>query len=552
MVTQTQVVAALQQRIHDRAIIRSKYSESQSQYTEHPLVIRSSQGRLQDWLVDIRALALNTDDLDLLATVFWEVMHPHFPFQLGGLELGAVPLLAGIVIKGKEYGVSVNSFVVRKSRKKSGLCQQVEGAILDDVPIVIVDDLVNSSDSIQRVAIVLKDHHRRINHVFSYLSFDNPAASEFFERENIRYSHIFSLTDFGITTSPPQPSFPPQQTLDIAWQFSPETVANYTLSVPHSAPVVDSKHVYFGADDSRFYAVNKTTGQRSWQFNVGKTLKGILSSPAWVDDSVIFGAYDGMLYRLRCKDGSPIWQSPLAEFIGSSPCVVEPLQRVFIGLEHSIFQQWGELAAVDLATGDKIWGLKVSEYIHSTPVYDALSHRVFVGCNDGNLYAADADTGHQQWVFATDGAIKVAPTLDPKRQQVIAPSFDGHCYGIDIHSGKKNFCLSADFGFYNTALVHEDRLYIGCSDKHFYIYDLNHNRLLKKLPVMGRIFSSPQWIHSSIWFGANDGFIRQVSPDGDYLGGILLSERPLTPIVYDQALDCYFVVTMGNHLLCLR
>ena len=131
------------------------------------------------------------------------------------------------------------------------------------------------------------------------------------------------------------------------------------------------------------------------------------------------------------------------------------------------------------------------------------------------------------------------------------PSFDGHCYGLDIRSGEERFRLRAGFGFYTTPLIHENTLYVGANDKCFYLYDLENNQLLKTLSLMGRIFSSPRWIKDTIWFGANDGFIRQISPEGEYLGGILLSERPLTPIVYDADINRFFVVTMGNHLLCL-
>lgn len=500
--------------------------------------------------VNIRALTTHSQTLNLLAEVFWQAMGKYFPFQVGGLELGAVPLLSAILMKGDSKGLTVNSFIVRKTRKKSGQCQQIEGAI-NDQPIVIVDDLINSGYSIQRVWAVLNDYHKVINHVFCYVHFENPAAIDFHNREELHLTYIFKLTDFDLSLPKPQAFYPEQQTLTIAWQFSPTTQANCTLSAPHSKPVVDDKTIYYGGDDGYLYAVNKTNGELSWQLKIGQSEKGILSSPVLYNNSILFGAYDGALYRLHTKDGSVIWESQLAEYIGSSPCIVKSLNRVFIGLEHNVHQKRGELTAIDLETGEKIWGLTVADYIHSSPIYDTSSQTVFVGGNDGKLYAIDADNGQQRWSFATDGAIKVAATLDHKRRQIIVPSFDGNCYGIDIETGKETFRLKAGHAFYTSALIHKDTLYNGSCDKHFYIYDLNKKERVKKLPVMGRILSSPQLIQDSIWFGANDGFIRQIDAEGNYHGGILLSERPLTPIVHDAVLNCYFVVTMGNHLLRL-
>jgi len=534
-------------RIEAEALIRADKAPG-----EKIIIRRSGSGTLQNWLFDLRALMTKSDDIDLLATVFWDRMEDRWPFQIGGLEVGAIPLVTAIVMKGRERGFKVNSFVVRKSRKKAGLCKQIEGALTED-PIVVIDDLMNSGSSIKRVMVALEQAEKTIDTVFTYLNFERESAQEFLAEAHINYVSIYSLSEFGLQLNAEAntPYYPETITLKSDWAIQPPN-PNYVFSEPHSGPAQDETCIYYGADNGWFYAVDKRTGAKVWEFQTGESVKGIFSSPAITDTGVIFGAYDGSVYHLNRADGSVIWEAPVAEYVGSSPCLAPELNLVFIGLEHNIDQNRGSIVALDLDTGEKVWEQFVAEYMHSTPTYWPKKRLVAVGSNDGLVLLLDAKNGFIHWEFQMEAPLKAAPTFDAKRNQVIAPSFDKNCYGIDIETGKENFRFSAGHVFYNTALVVEDKLYVGSCDKSFYIYDLEQQKLFKKLPTLGRILSHPQLINDTIWFGSNDGALRQIDKAGNYLGGALFPERPVTPVIYDEKLDRYYVVTMGNYLVCVK
>jgi len=532
-------------RIKAEGLIKSDHSDPES------VIIRSGHGGRQVWLFDLRALMTQSDDLNLLAEVFWDKMEDQWPFQVGGLEVGAIPLVAAIVMKGREKDLKVNSFVVRKSRKKKGLCKQIEGSLTDD-PIVVVDDLINSGQSMRRVLAAVSEEHKTVHTIFTYLDFENESAKILMEEEQINYVGIFKLSEFDVAiTKNKPPMYPEKNTLKPDWVFK-VPMPNYVFSIPHSGPVFDAQHVYYGADNGYFYAVNKRSGDKVWEFKTGESLKGIFSTPVLTEHGVIFGAYDGSVYHLDREDGTVIWEAPVAEFIGSSPVLAPELNLVFIGLEHSIFNNQGALVALNLETGEKVWEQFTEHYMHSSPAYWAEEQLVTVGSNDGKVFLFEARNGRKIWEFAMEGPLKAAPTFDIKRRQIIAPSFDKNCYGIDIDTGQENFRFSAGHVFYNTALVVEDRLYVGSCDKSFYIYDLEAKKLLKKLTTAGRILSHPQLINGDVWFGSNDGGVRQMDLEGNYLGGTILPERPVTPVVYDPEIERYFVVTMGNYLVSLK
>ena len=143
----THTEAALLKALSERAICTSDNS---------PTTPRTRHGKPMKWLLDIRKLFLNGDDLELVTEAFWDCMEDRLPFQIGGLEVGAVPLVGALIVKARQRGHNINGFIVRKSRKKSGLCNQIEG-VLNQHPIVIVDDLANSGSSLRRVHAALSD-----------------------------------------------------------------------------------------------------------------------------------------------------------------------------------------------------------------------------------------------------------------------------------------------------------------------------------------------------------------------------------------------------------
>jgi aromatic ring-opening dioxygenase LigB subunit len=80
----------------------------------------------------------------------------NFDFQLCGLETGSIPMLTAIPIYFGQYGVHINSFVVRKKRRDYGL-QNIFDGTPNNKPIVMVDDIINSFSTTNRCKQILLD-----------------------------------------------------------------------------------------------------------------------------------------------------------------------------------------------------------------------------------------------------------------------------------------------------------------------------------------------------------------------------------------------------------
>lgn len=80
----------------------------------------------------------------------------HFQFQITGREWSSIPLLIGISQRLTSKGIPINSFMIKRHRKTYGIHNYIEGRP-NDLPVLIVDDLCNSTDSFRHCAAVVKD-----------------------------------------------------------------------------------------------------------------------------------------------------------------------------------------------------------------------------------------------------------------------------------------------------------------------------------------------------------------------------------------------------------
>ena len=96
--------------------------------TKHDQKIVSSHGGNSKWLFDFRRILLKSECLNLVAEIFWQRFKDQYPFQIGGQETAAIPLVSAIIMKAWELGTPVNGFYLRKSREKKGVPKKKEEA----------------------------------------------------------------------------------------------------------------------------------------------------------------------------------------------------------------------------------------------------------------------------------------------------------------------------------------------------------------------------------------------------------------------------------------
>jgi len=184
------------------------------EYIDRECIIRRSgmpgkaPGTLYSWIFYLRNGLFNHEFSSAVSQLFLHKKYKevgHFNFQITGLETGTTPLLVSIPLIARAFNLSINSFSVRKEQKKYGLLNWVEG-LPNSQPVMIVDDLCNSSMSMKQCYDILRTHNIEVmndafclvNKVNKNIHQDSRQVTDMYLPEDIKIHYLFDLDDFNL------------------------------------------------------------------------------------------------------------------------------------------------------------------------------------------------------------------------------------------------------------------------------------------------------------------------------------------------------------------
>jgi orotate phosphoribosyltransferase len=109
-----------------------------------------SSGRKSDYYIDCKRVTLSPEGAYLTAKLMLEQIHPQVS-AIGGLTLGADPIVSSISVLSHLQGRGLAALIVRKEPKKHGTMSYVEGPALEKgAKVAVVEDVVTSGASLLR------------------------------------------------------------------------------------------------------------------------------------------------------------------------------------------------------------------------------------------------------------------------------------------------------------------------------------------------------------------------------------------------------------------
>ncbi len=109
-----------------------------------------SSGRTSDYYMDCKRVTLSPEGAFLAAKLMLEMIRPEVS-AVGGLTLGADPIVSSIAVLSHIQGRNLSALIVRKEPKKHGTMNFVEGPSLDKgAKVAVVEDVVTSGASLLR------------------------------------------------------------------------------------------------------------------------------------------------------------------------------------------------------------------------------------------------------------------------------------------------------------------------------------------------------------------------------------------------------------------
>jgi len=156
-----------------------------------------TSGKKSNYYVDGKLLSLMPEGLNLLSRTILEMIKNDKVDAVGGLTLGADPIIGGVVTTSHTLGRPVKGLIIRKEQSSHGREKLIEGPLEAGMNVVVIEDVVTTGSSSQKAIAALEKADCKIVKVIAVV--DRLAGGrELFESRGYKFEPIFTLNDLTI------------------------------------------------------------------------------------------------------------------------------------------------------------------------------------------------------------------------------------------------------------------------------------------------------------------------------------------------------------------
>jgi orotate phosphoribosyltransferase len=156
-----------------------------------------ASGRTSSYLFQLRQTTMLPEGAALLGDIIVDYMKRHGITCIGGLELGAVPIVSAVAAVSHLNHSPVAAFFVRKVPKTHGACERIDGHLPPEAEVLMVDDVATSGGSILKAVEGMKSDRRRFDVQRALVVVDREeGAADNLAEHGIQLAAIFKRSDF--------------------------------------------------------------------------------------------------------------------------------------------------------------------------------------------------------------------------------------------------------------------------------------------------------------------------------------------------------------------
>lgn len=159
-----------------------------------------SSGKKSDVFFNLKPTMLDPEGLNLLADQVLEVSEECEASCIGGLVMGAVPVLISVVLKSYETPKPLKGFWIRKEQKTHGMQQLLDGDLKPGSRVIVVDDVTTTGESVLKAIDYVENNNCTVSCVVTVIDRCEGARQRLEARGHDLIS-IFDRSDF--TTKKP-------------------------------------------------------------------------------------------------------------------------------------------------------------------------------------------------------------------------------------------------------------------------------------------------------------------------------------------------------------
>ncbi len=155
-------------------------------------------GEKSDYFIDGKMTAVSSEGAELIGEVLYDWTKDLNIDAIGGLQVGAVPLVTSAVISYAHHGKPVEGFWVREEAKAHGTRKQIEGGLKPGMRVVVVDDVFTKGGSTLKAAQAARDFGCEVVQVLALVDRLRSARALFRENGITNFARVFTIRQFGI------------------------------------------------------------------------------------------------------------------------------------------------------------------------------------------------------------------------------------------------------------------------------------------------------------------------------------------------------------------
>lgn len=155
-------------------------------------------GKTSDYYLDMKPTMFDPEGGYLLARLVLDRLADLKPDFIGGLEIGAVPLIAATTMLSHQAGHLVRGFFVRKGVKDHGTKKLVDGVVEGELrgkTVVVLEDVTTKGASAMQAVTAAKSEGAKVALVLSIVDREDGAA-DFFKQQGLPFDCLFKASEF--------------------------------------------------------------------------------------------------------------------------------------------------------------------------------------------------------------------------------------------------------------------------------------------------------------------------------------------------------------------
>ncbi|MCM8804879.1 MAG: orotate phosphoribosyltransferase [Candidatus Omnitrophica bacterium] len=156
--------------------------------------VKLSSGKISNYYIDGKLITLDPKGIYLISRIIFEMIKEEDIDAIGGLTLGADPIVTGVSLISFIENKPIYAFIVRSSQKGHGMEKLIEGNIKKGWNVAIVDDVVTTGSSLIKSIEAVESYGAIVKKVLCIVDREEGAKEEI-EKRGYKLEAIFRKDD---------------------------------------------------------------------------------------------------------------------------------------------------------------------------------------------------------------------------------------------------------------------------------------------------------------------------------------------------------------------